>query len=211
MDAEIVGLLARWTLYFIIYGVIGYLVEIIYCYVQTGGELKNRGFLYGPVVPIYAVGTLLIVLATNWLGWPWWANFFVVILICDTLEYCTSLFLEKIFHMRWWDYAKSTRWHLNGRISLRTSVGFGLGGLIIIYALHPVIINLVELLPGGIMVILAALLLGIYIMDTVLSVITAFKVKGMLGRGNIDATAPIKKFAAHYYKDAKRSKKRKKA
>lgn len=203
MDTDLFTSLATWILYFIIYGVIGYIFEVIYCSIQAG-ELKNRGFLYGPVVPIYAFGALIIVATSDWLNWPWWGNFFLCIILCDTLEYLTSILLEKIFHMRWWDYSKNNRFHLNGRISLRTSLCFGFGGLMIIYWMHPLIAGGVGLLPDNIAILLAALLFGIYLMDTILSTIMAFKVKGMLDGGEIDVTAQIKKYEAHYYEVERR-------
>ena len=89
----------------------------------------NRGFLIGPICPIYGYGVLLILLLVGNKG-DILAVFLKSILICSLIEYFTSYFMEKLFKARWWDYSKR-KFNLNGRVCLGTAIPFGILGLFI--------------------------------------------------------------------------------
>ena len=194
--------IAQWFLYFIIYSALGYVLESIFCAIDSDDhKLRGRGFLFGPICPIYGYGALLILLCYQWLKWPWWATFFMTILLCDTLEYLTSFGMEKLFHVRWWDYRESMKYTINGRVSLYTSILFGVGGLVIVYLAHPIVTTVVGWLSPLTTMILAGILFVIMLVDTVMSFLAALAVKGELIKGvKINLTPEIKKFARDYYR-----------
>ena len=78
---------------------------------------------------MYGLGGLFISLAIANIN-HYLLIFFVASLIAITVEYSASYFMEKIFHTRWWDYSYK-KYHLNGRISLTTSIDFGILGICI--------------------------------------------------------------------------------
>ncbi|MCH3916510.1 MAG: putative ABC transporter permease [Spirochaetia bacterium] len=122
---------------FFIYSVIGWCCEVVYCSVPAG-HFINRGFLHGPYLPIYGFGALIIIYvivpvagrAVGQLRGNILSVFLAGAVSSSFLEYFGSWFLEKLFHIKLWDYSKH-RFNLNGRICLLNSVLFGLLGVVI--------------------------------------------------------------------------------
>ena len=130
--------ICTYFLYFIIYAFLGWSMEVI-CKLIEKHRFINRGFLVGPICPIYGYGVLLIVLLIGSTKGDLLAVFLKSILVCSILEYLTSYFMEKIFNARWWDYSRR-KFNLNGRICLETMLPFGILGVFVIYILHPFIV-----------------------------------------------------------------------
>lgn len=127
---------AKIFLWLITYSFLGWVYESILCSI-TSGTLVNRGFLNGPLCPIYGFGALTIILAF----WQEpdisvWNLFFSSMVLTCTLEYVTSWAMEKLFHARWWDYSEY-RFHLNGRICLLGALAFGSFSVLLIKIVHP--------------------------------------------------------------------------
>lgn len=99
-------------------------------------KFVNRGFLNGPLCPIYGVGGLLLIWAlegrTNSLP----VLFVAAIALTTALEYLTAILLEKLFNDKWWDYSMFPL-NLKGRISLISSLVFGVMSVLLIKYLHP--------------------------------------------------------------------------
>ena len=133
----------RLFVYFIITAFVGYVYECIAMTVWSG-RWDNRGFMFGPVIPIYGVGCLLGYLFFGVIlkEYTVWQVFLAGFLGSAILEYPTSLIMEKIFHTRWWDYSVGP-WNIDGRVSLLSSLGFGLGAVIIVYLINPLLVPLV--------------------------------------------------------------------
>ena len=94
--------LEQWFLWFVIYSLIGWVYESILCSV-AGKKLVNRGFLNGPVCPIYGTGAVVVVFALSSLADKPVLLFLTSAILTTTLEYLTSWLMEKLFHARWWD------------------------------------------------------------------------------------------------------------
>jgi uncharacterized membrane protein len=124
---------------FYIYSFIGWAQEVI----QSIFKFKkfiNRGFLIGPICPVYGFGSIMITyFLKDYIEQPFFV-FLTAIFICCTLEYFTSYILEKIFKARWWDYSQM-KFNINGRICLECGLGFGLGAMAILYVINPYIID----------------------------------------------------------------------
>ena len=97
----------------------------------TKGEFINRGFLIGPYCPIYGSGALLLTFLLNRYVNDKLVLFVMSIVVCSILEYVTSYIMEKIFHIRWWDYS-NYKLNINGRVCLNNIALFGLAGVLII-------------------------------------------------------------------------------
>lgn len=162
---------------FIIYSIAGWTMETV------GGLIKqkkfvNRGFLIGPYCPIYGCGVVLITVLLSKYKGDIIVLFGLSMLLCGTLEYMTSYFMEKIFDARWWDY-KRMRFNINGRICLETLSGFAIGGVIIVNFTNPIILNLVNEIPNFALNIITSVLLLIYIIDTIVSFEIILSVKNI--------------------------------
>ena len=158
-------------LLFIIYSIIGWILEVFYNLIFEDKKIVNRGFLIGPYCPIYGVGCLLILgLLFRYKSQP--VGLFVLsMVICSLLEYITSYVMEKLFKARWWDYSDK-RFNINGRICLETMIPFGIVSCLIIYIVNPFFVSILREVPGIDLTILFIVTSIIFIVD----VITSFNV-----------------------------------
>lgn len=168
----------NYAAYLLIYAFIGWCAECTYCSIPKK-RFINRGFLNGPICPIYGFGALLLIL----LLLPFSNNpalvFFLGMLLTSALEYFTSFLMEKLFHAKWWDYS-TYPYNLNGRICLKNSFLFGILSLLCVYLIHPMVTNLVSMvpfLPKLIILSGAALLVAV---DMTVTVYTMLKLSGKL-------------------------------
>ena len=162
-------------LLFMIYAILGWIMEVT-CKLVQYKRFINRGFLIGPYCPIYGYGALLItILLKRYTSDPI-VLFVMAIVVCGTLEYLTSYFMEKIYKARWWDYS-TKKFNINGRVCLETVIPFGILGLLIMYILNPFFIGKIEAIPPIILNVLSGILLIIYICDNIISGIVIRYVK----------------------------------
>lgn len=128
------------TMYFFICSFIGWLLEVAYAF-SVYGTFVDRGFLRGPICPIYGYGAVIMVLITDWIKKKKITNlliiFAIVAVIATVLEYIASYFLELVFNLRWWDYTGYFL-NINGRVCLIFSIFFGIAGVIFIKNIYPI-------------------------------------------------------------------------
>lgn len=110
----------RIILLFFLYSFIGWLWETIYCSLKAK-HFVYRGFLIGPITPIYGFGILGVVYLLRPLHEQVIPLFFAAALLVTVLEYVTSYLLERFFHASWWDY-KEVPLNINGRVALPISL-----------------------------------------------------------------------------------------
>ena len=170
----------RYFLIFMFYSILGWLMEVTLTFVRNK-KFVNRGFLIGPYCPIYGSGVLLIMfILKRYLDRPL-GLFCMAVIICSTLEYLTSYFMEKIFKARWWDYSNK-KFNINGRICLEYAMLFGIGGTLIMYFINPMIINVMDTTSSTVIKVLAITLFIIYIVDNIISYIVMFKFRSTVGK-----------------------------
>ena len=160
-------------LYFFVYSFLGWIIETIYALFAHGYFVK-RGFLYGPICPIYGFGAIALILLTKKIYKKPFIKFLIATIAFTLFEYVVSIMLENIFGLRWWDYSNDFL-NIQGRISLIYSLFWGLIGWILLEKLHPIIKNKVEKINeikgNNIQLIFAITLIIILMCDTVFSVI----------------------------------------
>lgn len=179
-------------LVFLIYSVIGYITEVICVSLDNKKIVFSRGYLIGPYLPIFGIGSLIITLFLHRYKNDILALFIMATVFCCTLEYFTSLILEKIFKLRWWDYSDK-KFNLNGRICLETGVLFGLGGIFIIKVFNPIIFMLLGNFSETSIVVITIILGIIMLLDFILSTYTIIKLKIDTNKYiNKDATSVVK-------------------
>ena len=166
----------------IIYSILGWCGEMIYCSAGQRKLCEKRGFLNGPVCPIYGHGALVVLLCLHGGCKNPLLTFLLGAVLTSLVEYITSFAMEKLFHMRWWDYSQY-KFHLNGRICLLNSTLFGLASVFLCHFANPPISAwLAGLLASGAAVPLSLILLAVYLTDIVLSVRGAIQLGGRLAR-----------------------------
>ncbi len=126
----------------IIYSFLGWCCECIYCSFGRG-EWINRGFLTGPFCPIYGFGAVITLAFLKLLPSSALIVFLGGIIITSSLEYVTSLVMEKIFNARWWDYSERP-FNIQGRVCLLNSTLFGLLCLFLYFDLNPLILKFIS-------------------------------------------------------------------
>lgn len=182
------------ALLFFIYGFAGWCMEVILKYIQYH-RFINRGFLTGPICPIYGCGAVLITVVIGNLASVESGlvmTFALSFLICGAVEYLTSLVLEKIFHARWWDYSGKPM-NLNGRVWIGNLLLFGLAGVAIIHLLNPAIFSVLERLPLKVRGVCASVLLAVLVADFAISYFVLKLVKVSVDQSEADNTEEISK------------------
>ena len=158
---------------FLIYGFVGWCTEVIFAAVNSG-KFVNRGFLNGPICPIYGFGILAVVRLLKPFGNNILLLFVGSVLITSGLEYITGFLLEKLFHQKWWDYS-DVPFNIQGYICLKFSLLWGLACMFIVEIIHPLVIKFIHLLPSTLSTILCAVFLSAAITDFILTLINVLK------------------------------------
>lgn len=161
--------------YFILFSFIGWILEVTF-HLFKEKTWVNRGFLYGPLCPVYGLGMVLVLMLTRLLGMQdmpfslgaFSLHFLLIAWLASLLELLVGLTLRFFFHQRWWDYS-GEKYQIGGYISLRFSFYWGLGGSFFYYLardLSPAsLLNSSPLLT----VILARLIIFLFIFDFIKS------------------------------------------
>lgn len=137
--------LSRTFLVFIACSFIGWCSEVLYVGIFSEHKFVNRGFLHGPICPIYGFGGIVVLFGLAPWKDTWIPLFFASMILTSTLEYTTSWLLETLFHTKWWDY--SNRFcNINGRVCLLNSILFGIMGILGQHYLRPFLFGLVLML-----------------------------------------------------------------
>ena len=167
---------SKYFVYFVIFSCMGWIYESIFCTVKSG-SWQNRGFLYGPVCPIYGVGAATIMALVDWyagqdqgqMNYTWWQVFLVAFFGSIVLEYVTSWGLEKLFHAYWWDYS-DVPLNINGRVCFPASVGFGVAGLLVIYVIAPATKDATQWITPILMELFSLIFMALLAADATLTV-----------------------------------------
>lgn len=161
-------------IYFIIYSFLGWVIETIYCSLAEKRYVP-RGFLNGPLTPIYGFGAIGLIFLLQDIKTVSLV-FLSGVVATSFLEYVASYLLELIFDMHWWDYY-GDKYNLNGRIKLKNSILFGILSIILMYFIHPLVINLLSMLSYFNKQVLSVTLFIAITIDTVITVSSIFNLK----------------------------------
>ena len=181
-------------LLFFIYSFAGWCIEVILKYRQFH-RFINRGFLTGPVCPIYGTGVVLITVSAGALSayeTSIGTTFVLSFLLCGTVEYLTSYVMEKRFHARWWDYSQKPM-NLHGRVWIGNLLLFGVAGVVIIHISNPLLYRLSGLFSEKARAVTAGLLLAVFAADYVVSHFVLKLVKVSVESSEADNTEEISK------------------
>ncbi len=156
--------------FFVIYAIGGWCLEVSY-HVVTKGHFINRGFLNGPVCPIYGFGMIIVIICLLPLKDNKVIMFFGSIVLATLLELVTGFLLEKLFHERWWDYSKEP-FNFHGYICLKFSIEWGIACLIVVDVIHAFFAGIIKHFPKVPGVILLVVCLAVFAADCIVTVMT---------------------------------------
>ena len=185
---------------FIIYSFLGWLMEVLLVSFQQR-KITARGFLIGPWCPIYGFGALFVTLLLKKYYEDPIVLFIMSFLLGTILEYITSYLMEKIFKARWWDYTNH-KFHINGRVSLTTSLGFGLLGVILVYVFNPFFLKIISNIPNILFNTIMIIILLIFISDVIIS----FKIITNIKKENFANIKDITEIANEEFKKVLKNK-----
>lgn len=167
--------MSKMVLEFAVFSLLGWFYETIYTVMKTK-KWDKRGFLFGPVCPIYGVGAVAVI----WLArifqnfdidYTWWQMFFIAFVGSGILEYSTSWLLEKLFHAYWWDY-NDMPLNIHGRVCLPASLLFGVVGNLIAFYVVPLLDRYERFIPVILAEFLSLLFVAILAVDLTLTAVS---------------------------------------
>ena len=165
-------------LFFFLYAFFGWIWEVGLNLVQKH-RFVNRGFLTGPILPIYGFGAVSILLFTIQVRWSIGLIFLCGMAGATVLEYFTGWLLERLFRMRYWDYSNLPL-NLNGYICLLASLCWGVFSVLLVRVVHPPLAGLIQRLGEKTTAVLAAVLVCAGIVDLVFALVEAISVRQLL-------------------------------
>ena len=162
---------------FLIYSILGFLLETIRSFFVN--SKFTSGILYGPWTPIYGLGIVLVILISNYLfshlhlsRWvETFITFIIITIVLTLLEWLGGVLIEKLFHVVFWDYSKEAL-SIGKYISLSKSLIWGVGSIIFIYVLKPLLEGVIKRVPVPVTVILTLLMLS----DLILTFVNKSKI-----------------------------------
>lgn len=162
-----------YILYFLLFSFIGWIIETCFSFYALG-HFTKRGFLYGPLCPIYGWGALILIMFFSTYKKHNLKLFIYAALIFSVFEYIVSFGMEALFSSKWWDYTDEYM-NLNGRISIFYSFAWGIIAILVINFIYPFFKKKINILlskiPYKVQFITINILACIFLVDTVLSFI----------------------------------------
>ncbi|MBS5939813.1 hypothetical protein E5347_03245 [Clostridium sartagoforme] len=158
-----------WFLYFIIYSFLGWICEVIYCSIPAK-RFINRGFLKGPICPVYGFGAVFVIYIMTSLNIKSPILIFIFGgIIASIIEFIADLMLEYIFHTRLWDYS-NRKFNIKGRVCLLNSTLFSILSLVLMSFIHPIIMSYIRVLSNRAIIITVIICMLLLIIDISLTV-----------------------------------------
>nr|WP_294468997.1 hypothetical protein [uncultured Sellimonas sp.] len=170
----------QWVLFFFIYCLIGWIWESCYVSIKKR-EWINRGFLHGPLLPIYGSGAIIVLLCTIRVREQIVLVFLLGMAGATMLEYVTGACMERLFRVRYWDYSHLPL-NLKGYVCLPVSLGWGVFSVLLVRVIHVPIEEIVLRIPDRIAEVAAVVYSAAFAVDFTVSFGEAMDLRDMLIR-----------------------------
>lgn len=167
-----------WLLLFFLYSAAGWVWESLYVSARKR-RWVNRGFLRGPWLPIYGSGAILVLFITLPANGNAPLIFFLGAAGATALEYVTGAAMERMFHMRYWDYSDQ-RFNVNGYICLSSTLAWGCFSLLLVLVIDPPIEEAVASIPLAAADLLSLVLAILFAVDATQAFQAAYNTKSLL-------------------------------
>ena len=165
---------------FVIYAFVGWCCEVAFAAVKSG-TFVNRGFLTGPVCPIYGFGMLIVALLLTPLANSWLLLFVGAVVLTSLLELVTGFVLERFFHQKWWDYS-AFRGNIGGYICPQFSLLWGVACVAVMKVVQPLVMRLIDAFPHLVGIILLCVTDVLFALDLTMTVVTLCKLQARFRR-----------------------------
>ena len=163
---------------FFIFSICGWIYESTFVSIRSHNPV-NRGFLTGPVLPLYGTGATLVYIILRPVSHRPSLLFLCGMIVATVLEYITSYIMEKLFHAKWWDYSNEP-YNIDGRIALIPSLFWGFLSLLLFDTLEPLAIKFINLIPYKTGIVILCILISLFLADLVYTVITTINFRKQL-------------------------------
>ena len=168
---------------FISYAFLGWCLEVVF-HIFTERRFINRGFLSGPLCPIYGVGAVLIIMFLDQIDSSFWSIFLGGMIFASLLEIVTGYVLFKVFKTRWWDYSES-RFNIGGYISLEFSLAWGFASIFMMRVLQPRVNGFIMSIPAKYVNKIAIVLFLIFVLDVITTLKSLISFRSVLKEVNL--------------------------
>lgn len=155
-------------LYFVFYSFVGWCIETTFCCIVEK-RFVPRGFLCGPICPIYGVGVLLMILFFSPFKNNLVAFYFIAMFVMTAWEYFVGWFLEITTHIKYWDYSDRP-FNIKGRVCLSISLCWGVLSYIAIFFIHPAVAELLGSVVFWLRYTITGILFALIVVDTVATI-----------------------------------------
>lgn len=168
----------QWILFFYIYCVFGWIFESTFVSIKSK-RFVNRGFLKGPMIPIYGEGAIMMIIATTPVRGNIVLEYMLGLVGATALEYFVGALMEQIFKVKYWDYSKK-RFNIKGYICLRSSLFWGVLSVLLAEVMHVPVEGFVLSLSTPVLISAVAVITVIFTTDAVMSAKEAWDLRTIL-------------------------------
>lgn len=168
----------QWILFFYIYCVFGWIFESTFVSLKSK-RFVNRGFLKGPMIPIYGEGAIMMIIATTPVRGNIVLEYMLGLVGATALEYFVGALMEQIFKVKYWDYSKK-RFNIKGYICLRSSLFWGVLSVLLAEVMHVPVEGFVLSLSTPVLISAVAVITVIFTTDAVMSAKEAWDLRTIL-------------------------------
>ena len=189
--------------YFVIYSVVGYIIETIFGIITKGVWESRQSFLYGPFCAIYGLGASIMIMFLHKYSKNYTRLFIGGFIVGSIVEYLVSWIGESLLGVKWWDYSDMPL-NINGRICVYFSIFWGFLALYLIASFNPRIDRLINWIKNklsvkALKVLTTTVTLVLFIDCTVTGIALSFFLIRMVN--NYDLNVPNKEIIVYKYED----------
>lgn len=188
--------LLSFVFFFFIYSFLGWCTEVLYAGI-CHRRFVNRGFLNGPVCPIYGFGVVSVISILTPVQHRLFLLYVLSVVLVTALEGLTGLVLDKLFHHKWWDYSNRPL-NIGGYVCLSFSLLWGVACVLIVRVIHPALAFAVGFLPLLLLALFDIILAATMATDTLITVLGILKFNrrlALLGQLSDEFAAELKRIS----------------
>jgi uncharacterized membrane protein len=168
----------QWMLFFYIYCVFGWIFESTYVSLKSK-HIVNRGFLKGPMIPIYGSGAIMMIIATTPVKGNIILEYIMGMIGATLLEYVVGAAMESLFKVKYWDYSNQ-RFHIKGYICLSSTICWGFLSVLLAEVIHVPVEKAVFSLEPIVLNTIVVVITILFVIDTISSAKAAFDLRTVL-------------------------------
>ena len=154
--------------YFIVYSILGYVIETLYGLLTKGVIESRQSMLYGPFCCIYGLGAICLLCIPKSAKKNNWTLFIAGFIIGSVVEYVVSWVGEVIFNIKWWDYSNFPL-NINGRVCVYFSIFWGILTICLNKVINPTVDKVLGKIPIKVLNVLTVIIMVFMAFDFIIS------------------------------------------